>query len=370
MKYICQLCRHDNCNIIYNTKNDTLARYGLLDSIDSLSKPATLNQNLIYCDKCQFCCNTEFAYENVVYASDAIIEAAHFSPKYIAHQKLSAKNLSASIDSPISVAVEIGAGAGIFLNLLDAEKKIAIEPSSESKRIDPSIQIINDYFTPNKWLIAANLVVMRQVLEHINQPAQFLKAVLKSFDLDLAKDFHLYIEVPNSELTFKNGRFYDYYYEHCNYFTRASLMVLASELGLHIAKMDTDMDGELISVLFKRNSLTSKSILENIETSISALTLAIQKSKGKKILAWGASGNGVTVLNRMNLKTDTIKFVIDSDINKHGKYLPGTLQKIISPSEARNMNPDLVIVFTQLHKTEITQSCKVLFGENIELLIV
>jgi len=72
------------------------------------------------------------------------------------------------------------------------------------------------------------------------------------------------------------------------------------------------------------------------------------------------------LLNSLNIGTDTIEFVIDSDPNKETLYIPGTLQKIILPSTAIGLNPDVVMVFSQIHKNEIGKQCKELF-KNVEI---
>ena len=61
-----------------------------------------------------------------------------------------------------------------------------------------------------------------------------------------------------------------------------------------------------------------------------------------------------------------IEYVIDGDPNKENLYIPGTLQKIISPSTAIDLNPDVVMVFSQIHKNEIGNQCEDLFT-NVEI---
>ena len=86
-------------------------------------------------------------------------------------------------------------------------------------------------------------------------------------------------------------------------------------------------------------------------------------STGKKILAWGASGNAVQILNNLNINKNLITFIIDSDQNKQGLFIPGTKQQIISPEAAVQHNPDVVLVLTQFHKAEIGAACAKLFSD-------
>src|SRR5690606_20833571 len=60
--------------------------------------------------------------------------------------------------------------------------------------------------------------ILRHVLEHITSPVDFLT------DLGAAAPgVPLYIEVPEVNWIFENGAFWDFCYEHCNYFSAKSL---------------------------------------------------------------------------------------------------------------------------------------------------
>lgn len=369
MKHDCPICGNDDCQIILESKNESLARYGFLKNEDSPPLATGLDQQVAYCDKCSYAWNTVFEYHKIKYDSDQIIEAGHFSKRYIDYQKASAIYLKKLMGFKPDTIVEIGAGAGIFINEFDAKRKVAIEPSDEAKQIDSSVEVYNEYYSEEKFNFAADIIVLRQVLEHIKDPLEFLKKLKKSFNK--TDKFYLYIEVPNSTLTFRFGRFYDYYYEHCNYFSINTINYLADQLDMEIVDLSTAMDGELISVLMTKEKLNHQNLKNNIDENRDSILDELNKkiSEGKKILAWGASGNGVQILNSLKITKHSIACVIDSDKNKQGKFIPGTKQKIISPEEAVEHKPDVVLVLTQFHKTEIGASCAKLFG-NAEVWFV
>jgi hypothetical protein len=362
----CPICQDETCEKILYEKNGVLARYGFLnEKPDQKSKPYELTQDLYYCKYCDFAWNVSFEYEKIDYDSDAIIESGTFSKRYMDYQYMTTKYLRKLIGFTPEVMVEIGAGSGLFIKEFDADKKVAIEPSDEAKRIDKSITVYNEIYTKDKFNFVANLVVSRQVLEHIANPVEFIQDIISSFKGEMDEEFFIYLEVPNSMLTFRFGRFYDFYYEHCNYFTVNSLIHLAKAVNMEIVDVSTGMDGEVISMLMKSGPSDSKKIIKKIDTNKEMLKSKIDTSldAGKKIFAWGASGNGVQILNNLGLNDEMINYVIDSDVNKQGKFLPGTLQKIISPSEAVDYRPDVVIVLTQFHKSEILEQCKQYFKD-------
>ena len=363
MKHKCLVCGNKNCQIIFESKNESLARYGFLKSEVSPPLATGLDQKIAYCDKCSYAWNTVFEYEKIKYDSDQIIEAGHFSKRYIDYQKASAVYLRKLMGFKPETIVEVGAGAGIFINEFDAKRKVAIEPSDEAKQIDSSVEVYNEYFSEEKFNFAADIVVLRQVLEHIQNPVEFLKKLKKSFyKID---KFYLYIEVPNSTLTFRFGRFYDYYYEHCNYFSINTINYLADQLDMDIVDITTAMDGELIAVLLTSEKLNDSNLKFNLEKNRDFILHELNQkiSSGKKILAWGASGNGVQILNNLNINKNLITCIIDSDKNKQGLFIPGTKQQIISPEAAVEHKPDVVLVLTQFHKAEIGTACAKLFGD-------
>ena len=360
----CPVCSCIKTKKILNQSDSVLARYGFLNKkTNPSSKPSGLSLDIHYCENCDFAWNADFEIEKVKYDSDAIIESGTFSKRYMEYQYSTAHYLKKLIGYQPEVMVEIGAGSGLFIKEFDAKRKIAIEPSDEAKMIDKSITVYNDFYTKEKYNFNADIVVSRQVLEHISNPVSFIKDIITSFKPKDSKEFFIYLEVPNSTPTFRFGRFYDFYYEHCNYFTAKSLIKLAETVGMEIVDISTAMDAELISILMKIGDTSSNVIELNLNDRRALLEKKIQLSinSGQKILGWGAAGNGVQILNTLGIGTETINFVIDSDVNKQGKFLPGTLQEIISPSEAVKHNPDLIIVFTQFHKNEILSQCHELF---------
>ena len=52
------------------------------------------------------------------------------------------------------------------------------------------------------------------------------------------------------------------------------------------------------------------------------------KDNGRRVVLWGGGSKGVTFLN-MKGDRDKIEYVIDTNPRKHGKYIPGTGQKIV-----------------------------------------
>jgi hypothetical protein len=65
---------------------------------------------------------------------------------------------------------------------------------------------------------------------------------------------------------------------------------------------------------------------------------------GKKILGYGASTKGNVLLQFCGFTQEDIPCIADVNIDKHGRYTPGTGIPIVSEEEARSMNPDYFLV--------------------------
>ncbi|GAH38291.1 unnamed protein product, partial [marine sediment metagenome] len=77
------------------------------------------------------------------------------------------------------------------------------------------------------------------------------------------------------------------------------------------------------------------------------------KSKGKKIAAYGAAAKGAIMLNYIEADTDIINFVVDRNVHKQGKYMPGKHIPICDPARLMKDMPDYVLILPWNFKDEI-----------------
>ena len=76
----------------------------------------------------------------------------------------------------------------------------------------------------------ADFLVCRQVMEHIREPAPFLKMIIEAGSG--RADPVIFVEVPNALYTLRELGIWDLIYEHFSYFTAQSLSRLFVEAGL------------------------------------------------------------------------------------------------------------------------------------------
>ena len=77
------------------------------------------------------------------------------------------------------------------------------------------------------------------------------------------------------------------------------------------------------------------------------------KSKGKSIAAYGAAAKGAIMLNYIDADTDIIDFVVDRNVHKQGKYMPGKHIPICDPARLMQDMPDYVLILPWNFKDEI-----------------
>jgi hypothetical protein len=81
--------------------------------------------------------------------------------------------------------------------------------------------------------------------------------------------------------------------------------------------------------------------------------LISEKKNGKVVVGYGAAAKGNTLLNFAGVKEDLLRFVVDKNPNKVGKFLPGSRIAILSEEALREVRPDVILILPWNLTTEI-----------------
>jgi hypothetical protein len=329
--------------------------------------------HIVSCRNCGLVFNDDFTPDSVDYFSDEIQESSIFSDsikKYIDTSVIFLKN---NIDLRGKTVLEIGCGEGYFLSQFKESNCIAYEPSPEGYMAEKlGITVLHEYFSMEKSYDYEydfpKLVVMRQVLEHIYDPLLFLRNI-HEFVTTRGNQSYLYIEVPNAYLSIKDYRFYDFYYEHVSYFTVPSLTYIINKAGYKIIECAEDFNDEIIKVLAVSSHAIPNDYASNFSEKMRETRdyVLSKKKDNLKVIGWGSSGNGSSFLNYNNLNSEFISYIIDSDDRKHGKYMPGTGQKVYPPSHILVDKPDVIIIFSQFHREDIRNDIFSIVGYDTDI---
>jgi SAM-dependent methyltransferase len=304
----------------------------------------------------------------------------HFSPRFQEYALELAGRLIERYELRDKVIVEIGSGKGEFLSLLchlGGNRGFGFDPSYDHSRAGHTngekIIFITDFFSSAYSDIKADIICCRHVLEHIQSPSRLLTDIHQMITAGRHRTV-VFFEVPNAKFTFRDMGIWDLIYEHCSYFSAVSLKYLFASCRFGVYDCSEVFDGQFLSV-----EAVAKNCLPNFRTRLSGNTeethacistfahryeKAVKKWRHRladtlggdgKITIWGAGSKGVTFLNV--LKTNNqIKYAVDINTYKQGKYIPGTGQEVIPPKRLRQYRPDAVIVMNPIYRREIRQN--------------
>jgi len=77
------------------------------------------------------------------------------------------------------------------------------------------------------------------------------------------------------------------------------------------------------------------------------------KTSGKKLAGYGAAAKGAIMLNVVGIGSDLIDFVVDRNVHKQGRYMPGDSIPILDPEAILKEMPDYVLLLPWNFKDEI-----------------
>ncbi len=224
-----------------------------------------------------------------------------------------------------STVVEIGSGDGSFLRELQLRYQVdmvGFDPGTTRPK-----NVIQDYFVPQRDLkkYHPNLIVCRHTLEHMEDPRSTLSDLsywCREYDMSP----WVFMEVPNFESAFEQGRVQDLTYAHVSQFSEESFSTLLGLSGFETYMGLSTFNDEILVGMFCPN-LPTRPLREYnriVKNSLQSL-IAIED-----IVVWGGSGKCASFLNIYH--EANITHVVDSDTKKIGRYVPGTGQLITDPS--------------------------------------
>jgi SAM-dependent methyltransferase len=223
---------------------------------------------------------------------------------------------------------------------------------------------------------AADLVVANNVFAHVPDVRDFTAGLAAL----LADDGWLSIEVPHLMRLIEHSQYDTIYHEHFQYYTVLTAQRVLASAGLvlvdveelpshggslrywarHAAHAGTETPA--VAALLAEEERRGLHSLEGHRGFASAVDrvkrdlltfLATAAAEGKKVVGYGAPGKGNTLLNHCGIRADLLRYTVDRNPHKHGKFLPGTHIPILPPEAIAEDRPDYVLVLPWNLRTEI-----------------
>lgn len=332
---------------------------------------------LAFCMDCAHLFNTVFDQGLTDYTAE-YDNSLHYSPLFNQYAEQLATSLVRRHALYGKRIVEIGCGKGDFLRMLSltwGNRGFGFDRSFDPGRANVSngdkLQYFRDFYNADyARLCNPDFLCCRHVLEHIEEPRDFLRSLHAS--LDGRTNVSFYCEVPNGLFTLKDLGIWDLIYEHCGYFSQSSLSRAFSLSGFDVVAADESFGGQFIWVEARpaegrsRIGTAPHPTVEDVRQYADSFAAQYRATvdawrdrlvriaeDGRRAVVWGAGSKGVTFLNTVGLNAG-IDFIVDVNPHKQGRYVAGTGQQVISPEALRDVGATNVIVMNPMYLGEVT----------------
>lgn len=247
---------------------------------------------------------------------------------------------------PTSRVLEIGSNDGSFLAELKKEgfcDALGIEPAGDAASAagERGVQTMRAFFDEDtaarvvRTRGLADLVVARQVLEHVQDLdgfARALRAVLRPGG-------HLVLEVPNVNHCLRHCDYSGLWEEHVNYFTPHTLRFFLQRIGVELKLQEVfDFCGEALVVVGQYTGQEIAAGRDHVPGLARAAMafgdlwprfskalcdhLRDHRHKNDKIAIYGSGCRACSLINFAGLGP-LVDYLLDDQPEKQGLYLPG-----------------------------------------------
>lgn len=302
---------------------------------------------LVVCTACGFIFNRAFDPQKIMYGVDYENTQA-CSPSFNQYLDGLIQHMVLERDVRNCRVVEVGCGNGLFLRKLVAydganNRGYGFDPSytGVARALDDRLMFATRYYDAECADIPADVVVCRHVIEHVPQPLALLRAIRKA--LAHAPSARIFFETPCVEWILRNRVVWDFFYEHCSYFTAASLTTAFQVAGFEVESVGHVFAGQY---LWLEATLPSSKTVERDPGEIIALAEGFARAErdltgewaqkiralavGEKVALWGAGAKGVTFANLIDARRRWLDCIVDLNPLKQGHFVPGTGHPIVS----------------------------------------
>ena len=241
-----------------------------------------------------------------------------------------------------------------------SDEFIGIDPTIKSREED-GIKFIGEFVEDLDIDFKDSLVITNQVLEHIEEPKEFLKGLVER-----SNDNTIFVfSYPSFNYLMADCRFDQIYHHHLHYFSLTSTIELFNQVGCVMDNyiMNPHYWGSLL-VTFKKSKVQSKynntiergMILAQYELfrmTMKIIDKYLEVHRNHIIFGYGA-GFQLPVLNYYipNIKR-YMNLILDDNANKENLLYPGLRQEIIKPYEGLDLTEKIVLITAPSYSREI-----------------
>lgn len=371
LKYECPICNSPDVATFLVREDVPVHQNLLMNDRESAVEINRGNLVLAYCETCGFVFNQAYEPSKLSY-SEKYDNTQTCSPLFDSYLSNLADYLVFKRGVQKSRIVEVGCGKGQFLRKMVEFKGagnvgLGFDPSyiGPETELNGSLIFRKSFYNAECASIHADVVVCRHVIEHVPDPLNLLNAVKEA--LRNSPRAKVFFETPCVEWILRNQVIWDFFYEHCSYFTADSLITAFEISGFNVEKVQhifggqyllleargstekfhTPRNSSYISHLAKEFARSERKIQEKFENQI------VDLSTEDGVALWGAGAKGVTFANLVDPKCRKISCIVDINPKKQGRYIPGTGHPIISYKDLKKYGIKNIILMNPNYRQEI-----------------
>lgn len=364
----CPVCGDDNLTTLIEVHGIPVHSVQLIHSREQALNYPKGDLVLTHCEQCHFIFNSAFDESLLDYSEVHESTQIHSRTFQLFHEKL-ALQLLEKYNLRRKKLLEIGCGQGEFLTLLcdlGDNQGIGFDPAYRpSSYRNESVQVETRCYPSGHETEDLDFLCCRMTLEHVPNARSFVQNIANS----IRHNTTVFFQVPNAERILRDVALYDVYYEHCSYFSTASLCRLFQICGLEVTATDITYNDQYLTIdarpvqteSERRERWYHPESVSNVSTFPQRWKTIISQWRkllnqwqfaGERTVLWGGGSKAVAFCTNLEIDRE-IDFVVDINPMKHDTYLAGSGHEVVSPQALIQREPDRVILMNPIYRDEV-----------------
>jgi hypothetical protein len=311
-----------------------------------------------------------------------------YSDSWVAHAKTYVDDAAQRLGlGPDSFVVEVASNDGYLLQHVVARgiRCLGIEPAANvaeaalEKGIPTEVMFLGEETGSKVRSVhgPADLVAANNVFAHVPDIVDFAQG-LRALVADTGR---VTIEIPHLLRLIEGNEYDTIYHEHYSYLSLLTTQRVLAAAGLTVVDVEelsthggslrtwsapTEHAPAPTAAVERLLAAEAAAGLDTVEghagfaTQVAAVRddllefLIGCSRRGETVVAYGAPGKGNTLLNHCGIRSDLVRFSVDRNPFKHGKFLPGTHIPIHHVEALAPARPDYVLIMPWNLREEIS----------------